>query len=65
MNLTAYALIVVGALLMLGSALDWGIVTRSGKLLNRIFGDTVARVIYFVVGAVIFLIGVGQLAGIA
>lgn len=65
MNSTAYALIVVGALLMLGSALNWGIVTRSGKLLNRIFGDSVARVIYFVGGVVVFLIGARQLIGIA
>ena len=65
MNSTAYALIVIGALLMLGSALNWSIVTRSGKLLNRIFGDAAARAIYFIGGVVVFLVGVGQLLGIA
>ena len=61
---TGIALIGVGALIMLGAALNWGIVTRSGKLLNRIFGDMVARVIYFVGGGVVFFAGIGQLVGI-
>jgi len=60
---TGLALIAVGILTMLGAALNWGIVLRSGKLFNRIFGDTVARVIYFVGGGFVFVMGVGKLIG--
>lgn len=48
---------------MVGAALNWGIVSRPGKLLNRIFGDTTARIIYFVSGVFLFVIGVGRLIG--
>lgn len=57
-------LIFAGALTMFGAALNWGIVTRPGKLVNRIFGDTVARVIYFVGGGIVFFAGIGRLIGI-
>ena len=53
----------MGALIMVGAALNWGIVSRPGKLLNRIFGDTAARVIYFAAGIFLFVVGVGRLIG--
>jgi uncharacterized membrane protein YidH (DUF202 family) len=51
-------LIVAGILAMLGSALNWRIVTHSGKLFNMLLGDKVARVIYFGVGVFIFIKGI-------
>ena len=65
MNPTATALIFlgIGVLIMVGAALNWGIVSRPGKLLNRLFGDTVARVIYFAAGIFLFVVGVGRLIG--
>jgi hypothetical protein len=56
-------LIVFGVLTMLGSALNWRFVTRSGKLFNMIFGDTVAQVIYFSVGIFLFVKGIEFLIG--
>jgi hypothetical protein len=53
----------IGVLTMVGAVLDWGIVTRPGKLLNRILGDTVARIIYFAAGIFLFVVGVGRLIG--
>jgi len=50
-----------GALALIGAALDWRIVSHSGKLLNRLLGDTIARAIYGVVGVVLIALGVGQL----
>lgn len=61
---TGMALIAVGVLTMFGAALNWGIVSRPGKLLNRIFGDMVARIIYFVGGGVVFFAGIARLVGI-
>jgi uncharacterized membrane protein YuzA (DUF378 family) len=55
--------IAIGVLIMIGAVLNWRIVSHSGKLLNRILGDTVARVVYFVVGIFLLLVGVGRLIG--
>ena len=52
-----------GILIMVGTALNWRIVTHSGKLLNMIFGDRIARVIYFLVGLFLFTLGIGQILG--
>lgn len=53
----------VGVLAMLGAVLNWRIVTRSGKLLNMVLGDTVARILYFVLGAFLFLKGIEIMIG--
>ena len=58
-------MIVLGILVMLGSALNWRIVSRSGKLLNMILGDTAARVVYFIVGIAFVLLGLNQLTGLS
>ena len=62
-TITGLIFLAMGILIMIGAALDWGIVSRPGKLLNRIVGDTVARVIYFVAGIFLFAVGVGRLLG--
>ncbi len=48
---------------MVGTALDWRIVTHSGKLFNILFGDRIARIIYFLVGLFLFGLGIGQILG--
>ena len=62
---TGYLMIVLGILVMLGSALNWRIISRSGKLLNMLLGDTVARVIYFIVGVVFVFLGINQLTDLS
>ena len=57
-------LALVGLLVLIGTSLNWRIVTHPGKLLNRIFGDRVARVIYMFVGIVLFVLGMGQVFGL-
>jgi hypothetical protein len=61
--ITGLIFVAMGVLIMIGAALNWGIVSRPGKLLNRIFGDMVARVIYFVAGIFLFAVGIGRLIG--
>jgi hypothetical protein len=56
-------LVVVGALAMLGAVLNWRIVTRSGKLLNMVLGDTLARILYFGLGVFLFLKGIEIMIG--
>ncbi len=56
-------LILIGILAMLGAVLNWRLITRPGKLFNMLLGDTAARVIYFIVGVLLFILGVGRLIG--
>lgn len=63
MSTPGFILILFGVLAMLGAALNWRIVTRTGKLLNMMFGDTVARIVYFAVGIFLFIRGVEILIG--
>lgn len=51
-------LVLLGFLVMIGSAINWWIVTRPGKLINRLLGDTAARVIYFGIGVFTFIKGI-------
>ena len=62
-TIAGLTLIASGVFAMLGSALNWRIVTRSGKLLNMLLGDTIARVFYFLTGVILFVLGVGELIG--
>lgn len=48
---------------MIGTALNWRIVTHPGKLLNILFGDWIARIIYFILGICLAILGIGQLFG--
>jgi len=65
MSETTAGLIVsaIGVLVMVGAAMNWRVVTHSGKLFNMIFGDRIARGIYFLVGAFLFVLGIGQILG--
>ena len=56
-------LILFGVLAMAGSVLNWRFITRNGKLLNMLLGDTPARVIYFGVGIFLFIKGIGMMIG--
>lgn len=56
-------LLAIGVLTMVGAALNWRIVSHSGKILNRILGDVVARIVYFVAGIFLFIVGIGRLIG--
>ena len=56
-------MIAIGVVAIIGAALDWRIVSHSGKLLNRIFGDKVARAVYAAVGFVLIILGAGRFIG--
>ena len=57
-------LIVIGLLAMIGAALNWRFISRSRKLINLVFGESVARIIYFVLGVLLFIVGIGRLIGV-
>jgi hypothetical protein len=65
MNPTAsgFLLIGIGAVVMLGAAFNWWIVSRPRRLFNMLLGDTMAPVIYFVIGIFLFIRGMGLLLG--
>jgi len=57
-------LVVIGLLVVVGAALNWRIVTHSGKLLNLLFSDMIARTIYIVIGIFLMAMGVARIFGI-
>ena len=61
MNTPGIVLLVIGLLAVIGAALNWRIVSHSGKLFNRILGNTAARAIYAAVGVVLILLGAMRL----
>ena len=63
-DIRGFSLIAIGLLALLGAAFNWSIVNRSGKILNRLLGDGVARMIYAATGAVLILLGAARLAGL-
>ena len=58
---TQFIMIAIGLVAILGAALNWRIVTHSGRLLNRLLGDTIARAVYVAVGLVLVALGVWRL----
>jgi hypothetical protein len=64
-TVSAVVLILLGLLIILGSALNWWIIMRPGRLFNRLVGEKVARPIYIAIGFVLTVIGIGRLAGIS
>ena len=61
MDISGIVLLVIGLLAVVGAALNWRIVSHSGKLLNRLLGDKVARVIYAAVGVLLMVLGVTRI----
>ena len=62
-TLSGSLLIVFGLLAMVGAALNWHFISRSRKLVNLVFGETVARIIYFLAGVLLFIVGIERLIG--
>jgi hypothetical protein len=63
-TISGIIIILVGLLAMIGSALNWRLVTHPRKILNIVLGDTIARTIYIVVGVLLVVLGVGIMLGI-
>jgi uncharacterized membrane protein YuzA (DUF378 family) len=57
-------IILLGLLAVIGSALNWRLVTRPGKLLNLLLGDMIARTIYIVIGILLLVLGVDMVFGL-
>ena len=53
-------MIASGIFAILGTSMNRMIVMGSGKLLNMLLGDTMAHVIYFLTGVILFVLGVGE-----
>jgi len=67
MNDTLFGIVLIlsGLLAIIGSALNWRIVTHSRKILNIMLGDMVARAIYSATGFVLLLLGVNRIFGLS
>lgn len=55
--------IALGVIIMLGAVLQWRLVLHPGKLLPRLVGVPVARVVTFGIGMYLFIAGIARLIG--
>ena len=62
-TVTGVVMIAIGIVAIIGAVLNWRIVSHSGKLLNRIFGDRIARAVYAAVGFMLMILGAGRFVG--
>ena len=62
-TITGVVMIAIGIVAIIGAVLNWRIVSHSGKLLNRIFGDRIARAVYAAVGFMLMILGAGRFVG--
>lgn len=62
-TISGIIIILIGLLAIIGSALNWRLVTHPRKLFNIVLGDTIARTIYIVVGVLLVVLGVGMMLG--
>ena len=62
-TITGVVMIAIGIVAIIGAVLNWRIVSQSGKLLNRIFDDRIARAVYATVGFVLMILGAGRFVG--
>jgi len=60
-TVTGFVMIAIGIVAIIGAVLNWRVVSYSGKLLNCLFGDSVARAVYEAVGLVLVALGVMRL----
>jgi hypothetical protein len=56
-------IIVLGVIIMLGSALQWRLIFHPGKLLPRLVGVPAARIATFAIGMYLFIVGIARLIG--
>jgi hypothetical protein len=57
-------LVVVGLLVFLGAVLEWRVVMNPDKLLNRLLGPAVSRILYLVTGVALFVLGILRISGL-
>ncbi len=56
-------LVAAGLFCVIGTALNWNIIMRPGKLFNRLAGEGVARVVYIAIGFVLIVLGALRFGG--
>ncbi len=52
-----------GGVMILGAILNWGIVMSSGKLIPRLLGPAVSRVVFVIIGLGLIGLGTGIILG--
>ena len=58
-----FIFILLGLVFVLGSLFNWRILMNPGKLLNRLMGQKVGRLVYLAAGIIFLLVGIGLITG--
>lgn len=59
----ALVVILIGIVTILGALLNWRIIMNPGKLIPRLLGPAVSRIVFVVAGVALIGLGVGLLLG--
>ena len=62
-SLESILVIALGLIILLGAVLNWQFILRPERLVNRLMGPTVTRIVYIILGIVLIGLGVGLLTG--
>ncbi len=55
--------VALGLIILLGAILNWQFILRPERLVNRLMGPILTRIIYIIVGIVLMGLGVGLMLG--
>ncbi|GEM_PF-4826590 len=55
--------VALGLIILLGAILNWQFILRPERLVNRLMGAILTRIIYIIVGIVLMGLGVGLMLG--
>jgi len=62
-SIEAILAIVLGLVVLLGAILNWQFILRPDRLLNRLMGPVVTRIVTFIVGLILLGLGIGLMLG--
>lgn len=55
--------IALGLIIFLGAVLNWPFILRPERLVNRLMGPVLTRIVYIIVGMALMGLGVGLMTG--
>jgi uncharacterized membrane protein YuzA (DUF378 family) len=63
-SLESILAIALGLIILLGAVLNWQFILRPERLVNRLMGPVLTRIVYIIVGIVLMGLGVGLMTGL-
>jgi threonine/homoserine/homoserine lactone efflux protein len=62
-SIEAILAVVLGLVILLGAILNWQFILRPDRLVNRLMGPVVTRIVVFIIGLILLGLGIGLILG--